>query len=174
MSEIVKIPDCMRPDFVCIINGKEYSYPAGAEMEVPDAVACVIKNHMNHRADLMSGQSSSVNEALGTWKFVDEPDLSTLPTSGIAFILFDDALGNRGTEIRQGSSGSTSWGIYTLAFFAGTTNTAAYINNPTGSYGIAHGWQDESYKTITILAITDEPISREFVAWLKANATKIS
>lgn len=170
MSKTVTIPTCQSP-FVVMVNDRKYVYPAGETMEVPDEVAHIIETHSH---ELLPVSGGGVNEALGTWKFVDDPDLSTLPTSGIAFILFDYALGNRGTEIRQGSSGSTSWGIYTLAFFEGTTNTAAYINNPSGSYGITHGWKDESYKTITILAITDEPHSREFVAWLKANATKIS
>lgn len=174
MSEIVKIPDCVKPNFICTINNMEYSYPAGAEMEVPDEVACVIENHMNHRADLMSGQSSGVNEAIGTWKFGDDPDLSQVPTETTVFVLFDDALGNRCTRVLRGIAGSSSWGIYTLKLSAGTTNTEVYVNNPGGKYGIAHGWKDEAYKTITILAITDEPHSREFVAWLKANATKIS
>ena len=44
MSKVVKIPECMNP-FHVIVNGVEYSYPAGTEQEVPDEVAVVIEAH---------------------------------------------------------------------------------------------------------------------------------
>jgi hypothetical protein len=41
----VLIPDFMKPDFVCTINGVRYSYPAGTTQEVPDEVADLIENN---------------------------------------------------------------------------------------------------------------------------------
>lgn len=46
MSKIVTIPNCSNP-FVVIVNGVEYSYPAGQTVEVPDFIAAVIENHVN-------------------------------------------------------------------------------------------------------------------------------
>lgn len=40
----VTIPTCANP-FVVIVNGIEYTYPAGATVEVPDDVAAVIEQH---------------------------------------------------------------------------------------------------------------------------------
>ena len=44
MSKMVKIPECMSP-FRVTVNNREYSYPAGQTVEVPDEVAEVITNH---------------------------------------------------------------------------------------------------------------------------------
>lgn len=46
MSKKITIPTCMSP-FKVTINGEEYIYPAGAEVEVPDEVAHVIECHEN-------------------------------------------------------------------------------------------------------------------------------
>ena len=40
---IVNIPTTMDP-FIVTVNGQTYSYPAGTQQEVPDAVADVIRN----------------------------------------------------------------------------------------------------------------------------------
>lgn len=40
----VMIPSNVTPNFVCEINGKVYSYPAGTEQSVPDEVAALIGN----------------------------------------------------------------------------------------------------------------------------------
>lgn len=59
MSKIVKIPECMEPNFSVWINGEEFSYPAGVETEVPDHVAAVIEHHMAHHPEhLPSGGGS--------------------------------------------------------------------------------------------------------------------
>lgn len=48
MSKIVEIPNCQNP-FIVMVDGKRYSYPAGATVEVPDAVAEIIEqHHKNH------------------------------------------------------------------------------------------------------------------------------
>ena len=44
MGKVVKIPSHMIPRYVCQVNGREYSFPAGTEQEVPDDVATVIEN----------------------------------------------------------------------------------------------------------------------------------
>lgn len=51
----VTIPDCMKPDFVCEINFVPYSYPAGTEQTVPEEVAAVIENHMQHQPKPANG-----------------------------------------------------------------------------------------------------------------------
>jgi nitrite reductase/ring-hydroxylating ferredoxin subunit len=45
MSKTITIPACRNP-FRVIIGAVEYSYPAGATVEVPDAVAAVIEHHV--------------------------------------------------------------------------------------------------------------------------------
>lgn len=44
--KIITIPECMNP-YVVIVNNHTYSYPAGATMEVPRAVAEVIEAHID-------------------------------------------------------------------------------------------------------------------------------
>lgn len=77
MSKRVKIPECMKPNFICYINGRKYSYPAGIETEVPDEVATVIENHMLHRADLMQSQQPRV--------FLEEISGQSMDLSAIGF-----------------------------------------------------------------------------------------
>ena len=47
MSPIVKIPNMYKPNFETTINGKNYSFPAGRSVEVPDEVASVVANIQN-------------------------------------------------------------------------------------------------------------------------------
>ena len=96
MSKIVKIPDCMQPNFICHINGRTYSYPAGAEMEVPEEVAVVIENHMAHRADLVPGlpPSGSRPGGVSSWNdltdkpFGDQP-VVVLPEEDVTLNRYD-------------------------------------------------------------------------------------
>ena len=46
MSKTIKIPECMSPSFVVVVNGVKYAYPAGETVEVPDHVAKVIEAHV--------------------------------------------------------------------------------------------------------------------------------
>jgi hypothetical protein len=48
MSKIIKIPPCRNP-FVVIINGAQYEYESGAEIEVPDEVAEAIQTHVDSK-----------------------------------------------------------------------------------------------------------------------------
>ena len=41
---IVKIPQSQKPTFKVSVNGEEYEYPSGQEVEVPESVASVIQN----------------------------------------------------------------------------------------------------------------------------------
>ena len=98
--------------------------------------------------------------------FVDEPDLSTLPSqTELSFT----SNGVDYDTIVHGRPGSSTWDIHSLNYASVSAGVMAYTDNPGGSYGITHGWKDEAYKTIVI---HEEPSSSEFVTWLKANATK--
>lgn len=52
----IKIPEVMNP-FLVVVNGKEYSYPAGQEVAVPEEVAEVIQNYQEQlpKPDPISG-----------------------------------------------------------------------------------------------------------------------
>lgn len=52
----VKIPECMNP-FVVVVNHVEYSYPAGATVEVPDDIAVVIEHHQAYHDFIESSNS---------------------------------------------------------------------------------------------------------------------
>lgn len=101
----------------------------------------------------------------GTWVFNDEIDLSTFPS--VTEVVFTSHDITMGSNICKSSTGPSSWGIDTLAY----EGNPVYKNNPSGNYGITHGWSNEAYKTITIL---EEPTDAEFIAWLTENATKVS
>ena len=73
MSKIVTIPTCMNP-YVVIVNHKEYSYPAGETVEVPDEVAEVIEAHteaQHKEAPQASGSSATVGGS-SAWELVGE------------------------------------------------------------------------------------------------------
>ena len=101
------------------------------------------------------------------FRFNDSPDLATMPNStGVVF----DSNGTTYSRITRTQQGASMWGIYAICCVGESDEEViTYVNNPSGSYGITHGWKDEAYKTIVI---HEEPSSSEFVTWLKANATK--
>ena len=103
------------------------------------------------------------------WYINDEPSLSMLPYDYI-YVSFTSN-GKQYERIGKNAIGSSSWGIYSLAYGLGGTSDNVYTYNPSGSYGISHGWRNEAYRTITI----HEPINNvTLYAWLIANATLIS
>lgn len=109
------------------------------------------------------GGGSSAPSLIGTWTVVDEPEI---PTSDLPL-----SFTSNGTEymaIGTTSMGSSSWGINALSYQAknGGYYDAAYTSNPSGSYGITHGWSNEAYK---ILTVTEEPTDANAIAWLGAN-----
>ena len=100
---------------------------------------------------------------IGTWTIIDEPEIPTkdLP---LEFTSKDQefmAIGITGM-------GSSSWGINALSYQAknGGYYVTAYTNNPSGQYGITHGWSNSGYKTITVTA---EPTDPDTIAWLGNN-----
>lgn len=59
---MVKIPKDKRPNWECEINGVKYSYPAGTEQEVPEAVAELIENleELRPKTDSNAGGGGAV------------------------------------------------------------------------------------------------------------------
>lgn len=100
---------------------------------------------------------------IGTWTVVENPEIpkKELPLE----------FTSNGTEYAQigfSTTGPDSWGIYNLRYQSQDLlyDDAVYTNNPSGSYGIPHGWSDEVYRTITV---TQEPTDADVIAWLGDN-----
>jgi hypothetical protein len=115
------------------------------------------------------GSADNSVSLIGTWTVIDEPEIpqGDLPLS----------FTSNGTEymaIGTTSMGSSSWGINALSYQVKDAGyyEAAYTNNPSGNYGITHGWSNEAYKAITV---TEEPTDPKTIAWLgnNTNAPKI-
>ncbi len=68
------------------------------------------------------------------------------------------------------TQGSPSWGIYTLKAIddASGIMITLYTHNPSGNYGITHGWPVEEYKTINV-----HYADAEATQWLEAHATSL-
>lgn len=137
--------------------------------EMPDGIATVYNEGYN--AGMAAGSGSS-DDPTTVWYINDNPDLSTLPffsqyTIPISFT----SNGTLYAGIGKASMGSSTWGIHSLTYVLGGYTNNVYTNNPSGSYGISHGWKDEADRTITI----HEPINNATLyAWLIANATLMS
>lgn len=110
------------------------------------------------------GSSTPSVSLIGTWTVVDEP---TIPTSDLP-LEFTSNNGQTYTAIGTTSMGSSSWGINALSYQVKDAGyyEAVYVNNPSGQYGIAHGWKIEAGKYITI---TKEPTDANAIAWLGDN-----
>lgn len=108
------------------------------------------------------GSSTPSVSLIGTWTVIDNPEI---PTSDIPL-----EFTSNGTEyigIGSTSMGSSTWGINALSYISPEGYyDAAYVNNPSGSYGIDHGWRNGAYRYLTV---TKEPESREAIAWLGDN-----
>lgn len=114
----------------------------------------------------MGGGSSTDDSMVGTWVVIDEPEIpaTEMPLSFTS---------NGETFIAIGSTymGSSAWNIKAVTYMkANGEPSAVYTNNPSGDYGIQHGWSllGTAYKTITVI---EEP-SAEVAAWIRANAVK--
>lgn len=124
-------------------------------------------NELNDKiSDVSGGDPTTV------WQINDEPDLAGLPF--IYETIISCSFTSNGASfdgIGKLTTGSDSWGIHTLVYRSNGASISAYTNNPSGSYGIRHGWYNDAYKTITI----QEPITDiTLYTWLMANATLIS
>lgn len=108
------------------------------------------------------GSSTPSVSLIGTWTVIEDPEI---PESDIPLEFTSD-----GTEyigIGSTSMGSSSWGINALSYKSPEGYyEAAYVNNPSGSYGIDHGWKNEAYRYLTV---TKEPDDPEAIAWLGNN-----
>ena len=107
------------------------------------------------------GSSPSVSQ-VGTWQVIDEPEI---PQKDLPL----EFTSNGGSYMAIGgtSIGSSSWGINALSYQRtyGAYDTI-YTNNPSGSYGITHGWSNDGYRYITV---TKEPTDAGAIAWLNNN-----
>lgn len=125
------------------------------------------------------GSLAMVNETVildgaGTWVF--DYELPNLEESFNAWennnwtSPFEIQFANNGTNFIGfvvGTQGSSSWGIYQLSFEADTYNQVAYTHNPSGNYGITHGWNTPNSQTIEV-----SYADREAQQWLEAHATQ--
>lgn len=118
------------------------------------------------------GGGGSTTDPTTVWYINDEPDLTTLPEGYENFMRCSFTSNDTQYDgIGKNSIGSDSWGIYSLSYGRYGSSQSVYTYNPSGSYGISHGWRNEAYRTITI----HEPINNvTLYAWLIANATLIS
>ena len=107
------------------------------------------------------GSSTPSVSLIGTWTVIENPEI---PESDIP--LEFTVNGVEYTAIDTVTVGSDSWGINALAYMGDVNYISVYTNNPSGSYGITHGWQNEGYRYITV---TKEPDNPEAIAWLGNN-----
>ena len=128
--------------------------------------------------DAVDGSLAVVEEVTHLLKYVFNDELPNLGESASAWANnnccspFEIAFkGFTGTEYNAFSihqPGSSSWGIYTLAFSNGANSELQiYTHNPSGNYGITHGWGNDGFKTILVSYADDEAL-----AWLNAHATQ--
>ena len=118
---------------------------------------------------IVNGSSESI---IGAWVFHDEINLNRLSYDEYRNLSFI-ANGNEYDTITKSSIGSSSWNINGLAYFNNDNAIAdgiKYIHNPSGNYGINHGWENKADKTIYVTKETD---SEYTAAWLRENADKI-
>ena len=111
---------------------------------------------------LIQGGSSSGVSQVGTWFIIDEPEI---PQKDFPL----EFTSNGGTYVAIGatSMGSSSWGINALSYQRNYgAYDAAYTNNPSGKYGITHGWANDDYRYITV---SKEPTDLGAIAWLNNN-----
>ena len=107
------------------------------------------------------GSAPSVS-LIGTWTVIDNPEI---PTSDLPLEFTSNGVNY--VAIGYTSQGSSSWGINALSYQVPEGYyDAAYVNNPSGSYGISHGWIGEGYKYLTV---TKEPTDTNAIAWLGNN-----
>ena len=115
------------------------------------------------------GEKLADTGILGTWTFIDNPNLDTLPDQSTEINFISN--GEEFNGIWRHSIGSDSWGIYGMTYLRGNGSYyTAYAYNPEGSYGIEHGWNPVyDCKTITITKAPSDPY---IVVWIKENAVK--
>lgn len=101
---------------------------------------------------------------VGSWTFIDDPDLTTLPDESTAISFISN--GTEYSAIKRGVVGPSNLSIYGMYY----GDRAVYVNSPDENDGITHGWSNDAYKTITI---TKEPSDPSIAAWIKENAEMV-
>ena len=99
------------------------------------------------------------DELQGTWVFNDTVDNRSYPNGLMVFT--SNGIEYKTLTVWKDSEAPRTPPIY----YVDTTDVYTTVYNGTT------GWVDSAYKTITI---TTKPTDEEFIAWLKANATKQS
>ena len=109
------------------------------------------------------GGATEMVSKIGTWTVIDNPEI---PTTGLPLKFTSN--GEDFIAIGFGTVGPDSWGIRNLAYTIDEEGqyTGVYTNNPSGNYGITHGWDNQGYKQITV---TEEPTDANTIAWLENN-----
>lgn len=135
--------------------------------DAPDGSLAVVTVANTETTWVFHDELDNLGESWDAWGYNDVGNV--VSPFNIKYSYLGSALEFDGFGI--GTQGSSSWGIYTLIFRQsgeeGTTEMV-YCHNPSGSYGISHGWVNgDEYKTI-IVSEADE----EAKMWLEAHATK--
>ncbi len=105
----VTIPRCAHP-FVVAVNGRKYSYPAGTEQEVPDAVAAIIERHNESHNDYGCGAVEKTEFAIGYGEGYADGH-----STGISYL--KDLIENAGTITECSNSYITKIGECAFAYW---------------------------------------------------------
>ena len=152
-------------------SGEKFSvaYQASSVDELPtDAVEgsfAVVKIESTEKIWVFHDELDNLGESYNAWGPNDE--MNYVSPFNIKYSPLDlDSVEYDSFAI--GTQGSSSWGIYTLYFWSEDYRMGIYTHNPSGSYGISHGWiNDDGYKTIIVHEADEEAKS-----WLESHATE--
>lgn len=116
---------------------------------------------------MFGGSGGTTDDSIiGTWVFNDDVNLATLTDGEMCFV----SAGKTYIAVAGRQYGPHA-ARNSLAYRESQileTYDVVYMDNSVEVYGATAGWQDEAYKTISILT---EP-SAEAEAWIRANAVK--
>ncbi len=152
-------------------SGEKFSvaYQASSVDELPtDAVEgsfAVVKIESTEKIWVFHDELDNLGESYNAWGPNDE--MNYVSPFNIKYSPLDsDSVEYDSFAI--GTQGSSSWGIYTLHFWSEDYRMGIYTHNPSGSYGISHGWiNGDEYKTIIVHEADEEAKS-----WLESHATE--
>lgn len=117
----------------------------------------------------MFKEPEPAESVVGTRRVIDEPEL---PMTGVTIPFKFTSNGENFIGIDAAVTGVDSWGIRSLRYLKfGGDAVQAYTYNPSGNYGITHGWRDEAYKT---LEITEETDVADASTWIVTNTNEVN
>lgn len=125
--------------------------------------------------DAVDGSLAVVSQTVsdtGTWLLNNELIQANLPLGNPTFLQFEcNGVAYNSVEWGNYGPGSSTFGLsayYTNENGESETKTF-YIHNPSGAYGIQHGWVDEVYKTIMVSMAWQDGLT-----WLMSNGKKVA